>query len=338
MKIIIKTVKAIIGEFEVTPEQTVLQLKQQIAENQDTTPECVSLIYKSKMLKDDTQTLEQVKIQDGDNVVIVMKKAAQTAKPAAKPAPVAQPAAPAQPAPQAAPAPEVAPQQPTQPAQDAVNIFQETKPAEAAPAVVEPSQDDINMLVNMGFKADDARKALRKANNQIDIAANMLLEGVDLDSIPDPSQRTGRAAPSHDAGMDMGLGTKEEFIQQVLANPAQFEIFFQQIDNINPQVGQLARSNPGMLYDILTQTMQQQQGMPQQGYANPPQQPRYQQPPQAAPAPAQPTGGLQLTAEDEEVINRLMQLGFSRQQAVQAYIAGEKNENYAANLLLDGMI
>ena len=191
------------------------------------------------------------------------------------------------------------------------------------------------MIVSMGFTAEKARKALTKTNNKLDIAVNFLLEGTDLDSLPDPSTRTARAPMGDDSGMMMGLGSKEQFIEAVNANPEQFEMFFQQLDSVNPQVGQLARNNPGMLYDILVQTMQRQNGMPQQGYA--PQQ-HYQPPPAAAPQQPQPTGGLQMTQEDEEAVNRLTQLGFSRQQAIQAYFAAEKNETLAANFLLDGMI
>ena len=45
-----------------------------------------------------------------------------------------------------------------------------------------------------------------------------------------------------------------------------------------------------------------------------------------------------MTPQDEEAINRLTQLGFSRQQCIQAYFASGNNEEIAANMLLDGMI
>lgn len=47
-------------------------------------------------------------------------------------------------------------------------------------------------------------------------------------------------------------------------------------------------------------------------------------------------GVIRLTEEEMAAVNRLMALGFSQQQAAQAYLACDKNEGMAANLLFDG--
>ena len=49
-----------------------------------------------------------------------------------------------------------------------------------------------------------------------------------------------------------------------------------------------------------------------------------------------PPGVVRLTQEEMDAVNRLMALGFSQQQAAQAYLACDKNEALAANLLLEG--
>lgn len=49
-----------------------------------------------------------------------------------------------------------------------------------------------------------------------------------------------------------------------------------------------------------------------------------------------PPGVVRLTEEEMAAVNRLMALGFSQQQAAQAYLACDKNEEQAANLLFDG--
>ena len=46
-------------------------------------------------------------------------------------------------------------------------------------------------------------------------------------------------------------------------------------------------------------------------------------------------GTISLTHEEMESVNRLMALGFSQQQAAQAFIACDRNENLAANFLFD---
>lgn len=50
----------------------------------------------------------------------------------------------------------------------------------------------------------------------------------------------------------------------------------------------------------------------------------------------EPSNVIRLTEDEMAAVNRLMELGFSQQQAAQAYLACNKNEAVAANLLLEG--
>eukprot|EP01038_Epipyxis_sp_PR26KG_P011441 gene11441-15328_t len=51
---------------------------------------------------------------------------------------------------------------------------------------------------------------------------------------------------------------------------------------------------------------------------------------------ADPPGVIRLTEDEMAAVNRLVGLGFTQQQAAQAYLACDKNEDQAANLLLEG--
>ena len=44
----------------------------------------------------------------------------------------------------------------------------------------------------------------------------------------------------------------------------------------------------------------------------------------------------ELTEEDEQAVARLMEMGFGREQVVEAYVLAGKDENGAVNLLLGG--
>lgn len=50
---------------------------------------------------------------------------------------------------------------------------------------------------------------------------------------------------------------------------------------------------------------------------------------------ADPPGVVRLTQEEADAVERLTNLGFNRQQALEAYLACDKNEEMAANLLFD---
>ena len=45
---------------------------------------------------------------------------------------------------------------------------------------------------------------------------------------------------------------------------------------------------------------------------------------------------MRLTAEEMAAVDRLAEMGFDRTEAAQAFIACDKNEALAANLLMDG--
>nr|BAN39496.1 RAD23 protein, putative [Entamoeba histolytica] len=312
MKIIVKTIQGILNEYEIEPETTTVgELEGMINAKQGIDIQNISLIYKSRMLKDNAQNLGGLGINEGDSIVMVVKK---SAVPPPKLAPVTQPETHStEPIQQ----PTTQPITTNQPSTQPVDIFQSQQ---RQTVNVEPTEENINHLVEMGFLRDDAIKALRKSQNNTAIAADFLISGVDLDNIPDQPAGSYEEYPQ-EPGSILNL-TKDQFIELCREQPQIIESFIQHVESENPSAAQLIRNNPGMIYDIIKS---------QTNDNRVPSEPQHTQP-QPNHAPSQP----QLSPEDNAAIDRLCGLGFGRSQCLQAYIACDKNEQLAANFLLDG--
>lgn len=59
---------------------------------------------------------------------------------------------------------------------------------------------------------------------------------------------------------------------------------------------------------------------------------------QGAPGQAMPSNYIQVTQEEKAAIDRLADLGFDKQLAIEAYFACDKNEELAANYLFDAQL
>jgi len=147
----------------------------------------------------------------------------------------------------------------------------------------------------------------------------------------------GGGGGSSSGGMPPGM--------EALGNPAQLAAMLQ---SMPPQEQQAMASMMGMTVDQLQQTAQMISAMPQeqmQQYMN--------MAMQGAGGAGGPMGGmmggagggggagagaqvLRLSEEEMAAVNRLTEMGFDRAAAAQAYLACDKNEALAANLLMDG--
>ncbi|THH04641.1 hypothetical protein EW146_g10125, partial [Bondarzewia mesenterica] len=101
--------------------------------------------------------------------------------------------------------------------------------------------------------------------------------------------------------------------QLVSQNPALLQNMIQQLAESNPQLANLLAQNPALLYQLLGDQEGENEG--------------------PAPAGAQ---VVSVTPEERAAIARLEALGFSRNAAVEAYFACDKNEELAANYLFEG--
>ena len=211
----------------------------------------------------------------------------------------------------------------------------------------------------MGFPRDQVIAALRAAFGNPDRAVEYLFNGVPPEAMEEeaapPPAAPPPAAPPPAAPAPAPAGGGFAFTADMIAGaagggaPAPAPASFGPLDQLarNPEFMQLigqVRQNPQMLAPLLEQLSQSN---PQLVALIAQHQEQFHRLVNEAPVPAAPPAGgggggggepvtIQLSQEDSDAVGRLQQLGFSRDAALQAFLACEKNETLAANLLFDG--
>jgi len=117
-----------------------------------------------------------------------------------------------------------------------------------------------------------------------------------------------------------GLAQNPNFLQLravVQQNPQLLPALLQQLAERNPQLAQQINDNQEDFYHLINAVPGGGMGGGMGGGAGP--------------AP----GSIQVTPEEKDAIDRLCALGFPEHLVVQAYFACDKNENLAANYLME---
>ncbi|CAI2169516.1 17793_t:CDS:2, partial [Funneliformis geosporum] len=340
MKITIKTLQQKQFQLDIETNESILEVKQKIEENQGHAVPLQKLISKGQILNNEKKVSEY-SISENDFLVLMVSKpkqstapsniaaasevtktnteatATSSSVPAAIPAPIA-----------SAPLTTSSTSTPTQ------DITTTTVPPTTEP--IQPStslwdnasalvtgtdyENAVNNIMEMGFDRDQVAKAMRASFNNPDRAVEYLMT-----SIPDEPTVTEPAAtqpaqqvpnPGVTPTTTAGLRSQPQFQQLrqlVQQNPNMLQPLLQQIGQSNPQLLQLINSNPNSFMRLL------QEGE-EAGEGNLP-------PPQY----------VSVTQEEKEAIDRLEALGFERALAIEAFLACDRNEDMAANYLFDHM-
>uniref|UniRef100_A0A8C7CZA6 UV excision repair protein RAD23 n=1 Tax=Oncorhynchus kisutch TaxID=8019 RepID=A0A8C7CZA6_ONCKI len=346
MQITLKTLQQQTFKIDIDAEETVKTLKEKIEneKGKDGFPVAgQKLIYAGKILNDDT-ALKEYKI-DEKNFVVVM-----VAKPKAAPA-AAQPSS----------ATTTTTSSTTVPTVPAAALSGSDNPPEGGkpedkPAEERPSNTSnmVTEMMLMGYEREQVVASLRASFNNPDRAVEYLLTGipageeghVSADPVVPPvgggtpalntgsmttPASTGSLASAATGANPLGfLVNQPQFLQMrqiIQQNPSLLPALLQQIGRENPQLLQQISSHQEQFIQMLNEPAQEGgQGGGVGGGGG-----------VGVGVGGEAGSGMnyiQVTPQEKEAIERLKALGFPEGLVIQAYFACEKNENLAANFLL----
>jgi UV excision repair protein RAD23 len=322
MKITIRTLQNTTFPVEgVESADTVLALKQKISTiKPESAVERQKLIHSGRILVDD-KSLSSYDIKDGDFIVMMITKPP-----------------PSQPAPQATQSP--------QPAKESKLKSPAPIPSSSAPS--EEFKSAVGRITEMGFDNEEATRALKAAFMNVDRAVEYLTSG----NIPEASPQEGDGASSSHVLLPAeleALKNSPQFQQlraAVQQNPDLIYDILEQIEATNPQLLDMIENNRAAFYKLLTdmeypgdEAFEQgelgeevEEGIDEDNTEGGELQ-RDEAEQQMFDAAVMEQ--LQASPNDSLAINRIMEMGFDRESAIEAYFACDKNEELAINFLLN---
>jgi UV excision repair protein RAD23 len=333
MKVIFKTIAQETFELDVTEDQTILEVKNEIASAQGENKfpaERQKLIYGGKILTDE-QPFSSLNYDEKRFVVLVMKPEKKVEEPAAAVEPSSKPV-------QEAPTPaKAATEVPATPANRAPSVATPQAPARTSQPLSDEHQEKLNNIISMGYPEAEALNALRAAFFDPERAVEYLINGVPDTVRAEGGFDTRMEGVEEDEGPHVGLEflqDNEQFTQlreMVRQNPEMLPEIIQQISQDNPALMQLIRENETEFLALLNSEDDDAESMAVESEGG------------VAAGGGQAAGGglppnvIAITEADRDAINRLKEMGFPEQLVIEAYFACDKNEGLAVNYILSRM-
>ncbi|KTG06001.1 hypothetical protein cypCar_00023089 [Cyprinus carpio] len=350
MQITLKTLQQQTIQIDIDDEQTVKALKEKIEAEKGRESFPVAgqkLIYAGKILQDDTP-IKEYKIDEKNFVVVMVSKTkapGSPSPPSEQPKSVPAPSSPSSssssppvPAPAAIPIPRDEcsddPPATVSPAQSPDRGSGLGADGEDASSALVKGQEYDAMLTNimsMGYEREKVVAALKASYNNPHRAVEYLLNGIPTvpvqETSPAPAQLPTDTQPAEGENPLEFLRSQPQFqsMRQVIQqNPSLLPALLQQLGQENPQLLQQISQHQELFIQMLNAPVGE--GEVEGGeFADL----------SALGDEAAPESYIQVTQQEKEAIERLKALGFSEALVVQAYFACEKNENLAANFLLN---
>ena len=187
---------------------------------------------------------------------------------------------------------------------------EQPKPSENKPNYSE----QVNSLVDMGYEKEKAEKAIQAAHGSVDLALEFLNSG----NIP---ESTGNVNISG-SGLPPELVKNASIIKIIcMNNPEKITGLLNMFKERHPNLINLMKLHEEEFKNLLVSPITQED-------IN-----NFKEIEQELRRPQGPS--IRLTKEESDAVKRLQELGFSQAEAVQAYIACDKNEEMAANFLFE---
>ncbi|CAF2633974.1 unnamed protein product [Rotaria sp. Silwood2] len=352
MHLQIKTLSNEKFTIECELSDTVRTIKEKIA-SQDLKDkyeaDAVKLIFSGKILED-SKTLDSYSINQ-DSFLVVVKQAAPKASATSTGATnvPTNPPRPASPQNRAANVPSTAPSSVPQPQQPA-----QTTPTDSTSAAsqdtflsAEAREKALCELTDMGFERTQAELALRASFYHVERAAEYLITG-NIPSVNEgPASSQGGQSGQTPTGSESSAGSRQpggaDDLSQLSQNPQfqalrnliqhnpnQLQTLMQTLQATQPDLYRLIEQRPQEFLELLNQADDIDEGGDDdddalQGGA-------------AGGAGGQGPPGtvtITLSPQDQQAINRLQDMGFERNRVIEAFLACDRNEELAANFLLN---
>ncbi|KAL1205603.1 Ubiquitin receptor RAD23b [Cardamine amara subsp. amara] len=363
MKLTVKTLKGRHFEIRVLPSDTIMAVKKNIEDSQgkDNYP-CGQqlLIHNGKVLKDETTLVENKVTEEGFLVVMLSKSktASSAGQSSAQPASATTSTTTSSVKPEApSTTPSIAvPPASTIPAQEQPAAQTETY-GQAASTLVSGSslEQMVQQLMEMGggsWDKETVTRALRAAYNNPERAVDYLYSGIPETAevaVPVPGaqmagsgaapvapasvgpnsspldlfpQETVAAAGAGDLGTLEFLRNNDQFQQlrtMVHSNPQILQPMLQELGKQNPQLLRLIQENQAEFLQLVNEPYEGSDGDADM----------FDQPEQEMPH------AINVTPAEQEAIQRLEAMGFDRALVIEAFLACDRNEELAANYLLE---
>lgn len=310
-----------------------------------------NIIFQGKILKDESTLKENGVTEQGFCVVMSMKSKVQHKKTAAA-APEKGEATPA-----AAAEPTATPNAPVKESGQGTEVNNQDpyKSAASELATGEMLNSKIEQIMEMGFPRDDVVKALRAAFNNPDRAVEYLMNGIPEEMAGETGQDADVGQGESEGGADAQGGEQQPFNMfapqggdnssavsgatplAALRNNPQFQtlraLVQQSPQLLQPMLQELGKNNPSLLTRI-NENQEEFLSM-----INEPLGPGERN---LAEAMQHMVGGggeqrveIELTEEEAAAVDRLAAMGFDKEACIEAFLICDKNEEAAANFLLE---